>query len=72
MDTTWNRYLPRYMKKFGYASILIRNKEGAGYDYWVIPDPKQIDIAQEIVLNKPNTSFIKFPLHSKKCKIKCP
>lgn len=53
MDTTWNRYLPRYMKEFGYDSILIKAQEGAGYDYWVIPDAKQINVTQEIILNTP-------------------
>ena len=53
MDTKWNRYLPRYMKEFGYESILIKAQEGAGYDYWVMPDPKQLNVAQEIILNTP-------------------
>ena len=57
MDTTWNRYLPRYMDEFGYSSIVIKAEEGVGYNYWVIPDSSKINITQNVTLATPKVSF---------------
>lgn len=53
VDNTWNRFLPRYMKEMGYDSILIRDAEGLGKDFWVVQDPKRIILRQEFSVAAP-------------------
>lgn len=58
VDNTWTRYLPQYCKEMGYDSILIRDWDGPGLDYWVVHDPKRVVLRQEIVVDAPENKFL--------------
>lgn len=53
IDNTWTRYLPRYAKEKGFDSILVRDIDGPGRDYWVLHDPKRVIVRQEIAFDAP-------------------
>ncbi len=53
IDNTWTRYLPDYAKEIGYDSILIRDMDGPGNDYWVLHDPKRVIVRQAITFDFP-------------------
>jgi hypothetical protein len=53
VDNTYTRYLPRYAKEMGYDSILVRNAEGLGKDFWVVHDTERLIIRQAIHLDVP-------------------
>jgi len=53
VDNTYTRYLPRYAKEMGYDSILIRDAEGLGKDFWVVHDTERLIIRQAIHLEPP-------------------
>lgn len=53
VDNTYTRFLPRYAREMGYDSILVRNAEGLGKDFWVIHDPRRVLIRQAISLDPP-------------------
>jgi|GEM_PF-4549935 len=53
VDNTYTRYLPRYAKEMGYDSILVRNAEGLGKDFWVVHDTERLIIRQAIHLDPP-------------------
>lgn len=53
VDNTYTRYLPRYAKEMGYDSILIRDAEGLGKDFWVVHDTERLIIRQAIHLDPP-------------------
>ncbi|HEY9898574.1 MAG TPA: hypothetical protein V6D00_05275 [Pantanalinema sp.] len=53
VDNSYTRYLPRYAKEMGFDSILIRDAEGLGKDFWVVHDPSRLVIRQAISLDVP-------------------
>ncbi len=53
MDNSYTRFLPRYAKEMGYDSILVRNAEGLGKDFWVVHDPQRVLIRQAISVDAP-------------------
>jgi hypothetical protein len=53
VDNTYTRFLPRYAKEMGYDSILVRNAEGLGKDFWVVHDPNRVLIRQAISVEAP-------------------
>jgi hypothetical protein len=53
VDNSYTRYLPRYAKEMGIDSILIRDAEGLGKDFWVVHDTKRLVIRQAISLDTP-------------------
>lgn len=53
VDNTYTRYLPRYAKEMGFDSILIRDAEGLGKDFWVVHDTERLIIRQAISLDAP-------------------
>lgn len=53
VDNSYTRFLPRYAKEMGYDSILIRNAEGLGKDFWVVHDPNRVVIRQAISIDPP-------------------
>jgi hypothetical protein len=58
VDNTWTRYLPQYCKEMGYDSILIRDWDGPGLDYWVVHDPKRVVLRQEVLLDAPGNEYL--------------
>lgn len=58
VDNTWTRYLPQYCQEMGYDSILIRDWDGPGLDYWVVHDPKRVVLRQEILVGSPENKFL--------------
>jgi hypothetical protein len=53
VDNSYTRYLPRYAKEMGYDSILVRDAEGLGKDFWVVHDTERLIIRQAISLDVP-------------------
>lgn len=53
VDNSYTRYLPRYAKEMGYDTILIRDAEGLGKDFWVVHDTNRLIIRQAISLDAP-------------------
>lgn len=53
VDNTYTRFLPRYAQEMGYDSILVRNAEGLGKDFWVLHDPRRVLIRQAISVDSP-------------------
>lgn len=53
VDNSYTRYLPRYAKEMGYDSILVRDAEGLGKDFWVVHDTNRLIIRQAISLDAP-------------------
>ncbi len=53
VDVRWTRYINRYMAEKGYDSVLIRNRDALGADYWMVPDPARIRLLQEIRFPQP-------------------
>ncbi|HBN09816.1 MAG TPA: hypothetical protein DD435_14585 [Cyanobacteria bacterium UBA8530] len=54
IDTSWNRFIPRYMSEMGFDSLLIRDAEGLGKDFWMVRDPGRIILRQEISFDPPS------------------
>lgn len=53
VDNTYTRFLPRYAKEMGYDTILVRNAEGLGKDFYVVHDPQRVLIRQAISVDPP-------------------
>ena len=53
VDNSYTRYLPRYAKEMGYDSILVRDAEGLGKDFWVVHDTERLILRQAISLDAP-------------------
>lgn len=53
VDNTYTRFLPRYAREMGYDTILVRNAEGLGKDFWVVHDSRRVLIRQAISIDPP-------------------
>lgn len=58
VDNTWTRFLPDFCKEMGYDSILVRDWDGPGLDYWVVHDPRRLVLRQEILIGEPTNRFL--------------
>jgi hypothetical protein len=53
VDLTWNRYMKLYCEEKGFNSILIKDWDGRGQNYFVVHDPRRVIVRQEFHLDPP-------------------